>query len=72
MKSSERKKMIAGIILGASVGAFIGFLLSCDKGRNMVRKMKKLPGMAADELEKFANPIDDKEIHVDTPLEHIP
>jgi gas vesicle protein len=47
---SDNNKLLLGIFIGAAVGATIGILLSGDKGREMLQKIKETASDLEDEL----------------------
>ncbi len=47
---SDNNKLLLGIFIGAAVGATLGILLSGDKGKEMLDKIKETASGLEDEL----------------------
>ncbi len=47
---TDNSKFLAGLLLGAAAGAAIGYLLTTDKGKEIVEEIKSAAGAAGDEV----------------------
>ena len=60
---SDNSKFFAGILLGAAAGAAIGYLLTTDKGREILADLKTAAANAANDVKetvsKWANDVED-------------
>jgi len=52
---SDNSKFLAGVLLGAAAGAAIGYLLTTEKGREIIADLKSAASNAADEVKETVN-----------------
>ena len=61
---SDNSKFLAGVLLGAAAGAAIGYLLTTEKGREILSDLKDAATNAAGEVKetvsKWANDVEEK------------
>jgi gas vesicle protein len=61
---SDNSKFLAGVLLGAAAGAAIGYLLTTEKGREILSELKSAATNAAGEVKetvsKWANDVEEK------------
>lgn len=60
---SDNSKFFAGVLLGAAAGAAIGYLLTTEKGREILADLKTAATNAANDVKetvsKWANDVED-------------
>ncbi|ULQ52615.1 YtxH domain-containing protein [Flavihumibacter fluvii] len=52
---SDNSKFLAGVLLGAAAGAAIGYLLTTEKGREIINDLKTAATNAAGEVKDTVN-----------------
>jgi gas vesicle protein len=61
---SDNSKFLAGVLLGAAAGAAIGYLLTTERGREIIDELKTAATSAAsdvkDTVSKWANDMEEK------------
>ncbi len=61
---SDNSKFLAGVLLGAAAGAAIGYLLTTERGREIIDELKTAATNAAsdvkDTVSKWANDMEEK------------
>ncbi len=55
---SDQSKFIAGLLLGAAAGAALAYLLTSDKGKEIVEEIKTAAAEAGDEVKAAAGKIE--------------
>jgi gas vesicle protein len=52
---SDNSKFLAGVLLGAAAGAAIGYLMTTEKGKEILADLKTAAGNAATEVKETVN-----------------
>ncbi|MCG7859936.1 YtxH domain-containing protein, partial [Flavihumibacter sediminis] len=55
---SDQSKFIAGLLLGAAAGAALAYLLTSDKGKEIVEEIKTAAAEAGEEVKTAAGKIE--------------
>jgi gas vesicle protein len=52
---SDNSKFLAGVLVGAAAGAAIGYLMTTEKGKEILADLKTAAGNAANEVKETVN-----------------